>query len=151
MSSQSKKAGPSLVFLGRRRRRGRRAAASPASCFADEKTPPETVTGCQPAAAILVPSRDWIGAPRLLVMQENPLVAAGGLSMRSQMQFHAIKWAPILILVCLLVSACSSSDRFQSSSTAPSWVQNLNEPPPNRVAATDEAAELRADLNRSVR
>jgi len=72
MSSQSKKAGPSLVFLARRRRRGRRAAASPASCFADEKTPPETVTGCQPAAAILVPSRDWIGAPRLSVIQEQP-------------------------------------------------------------------------------
>jgi len=81
----------------------------------------------------------------------TPLVAAGGLSMRSQMQIHAVKWAPILILISLLVSACSSSDRFQSSSTAPSWVQNLNEPPPNRVAATDEAAELRADLNRSVR
>ena len=109
----------------------------------------EHATEAVTRAAILVPSRDWIGAPRLLVMQENPLVAAGGLSMRSQMQFHAIKWAPILILVCLLVSACSSSDRFQSSSTAPSWVQNLNEPPPSREAAGDQAARPRADLNRS--
>jgi len=53
------------------------------------------------------------------------------------MEIHALKWAGLLIMAGL-VSACTSYDRFEARSTEPAWVRNLNEPPPNRVAAIDQ-------------
>ena len=51
-----------------------------------------------------------------------------------------------LIVLVLLVSACSSSDTTTSRSGA-SWAQNLNEPPPSRQPAGSAASRLKADLN----
>jgi hypothetical protein len=63
------------------------------------------------------------------------------------MGIQVMTWAGSMAFVGLLVSACASSDRATSRSTAAPWAQNLNEPPPSREPTSDTAARLRLELD----
>ncbi len=70
---------------------------------------------------------------------------------RMKLGAQATRWAGSVTLVGLLVSGCARSDRATLSAAAQSaapWVKNLNEPPPSREPANDEAARLRTELSR---